>query len=53
MIDDVLTERISGQASLQLQHPEKRNIALVHDSEWEGTVAGYLRIMLAKVGPRT
>lgn len=41
MIDDALTERISGHASLQLQHAEKRNIALVHDSEWEGTVAGY------------
>src|SRR5262249_31315015 len=41
MIDDALTERMSGEASLQLQHPEKRNIALVHDSPWEGTTAGY------------
>src|SRR5262245_39775543 len=41
MIDDALTERMSGQASLQLQHPEKRAIALIHDSPWEGTVTGY------------
>ncbi len=41
MIDDALTERMSGQASLRLQHPEKRNIALIHDSAWEGTAAGY------------
>jgi hypothetical protein len=41
MIDDALTDQISGQASLQLQHPEKRNIALIHDSPWEGTTAGY------------
>ena len=41
MIDDALTERITGQISLRLQHPEKRNIALVHDADWEGTTAGY------------
>jgi hypothetical protein len=41
LIDDALTGRLSGQASLRLQHPEKRNIALIHDSAWEGTVAGY------------
>ena len=41
MIDHALTEKMLGQVSLQLQRPEKQNIALVHDAPWEGTMAGY------------
>lgn len=41
LIDDALVERISGEASLRLQHPEKRNVAVLHDAAWEGTTAGY------------
>lgn len=41
LIDDALFEKVSGQAALRLQHPEKRNIAFIHDDPWEGTVSGY------------
>ena len=40
-VDDALIERISGDARLQLHHPEPREIALVHDAPWEGSGSGY------------
>ena len=40
-IDSVLIERFSGQAILRLHHPERREIALIHDAPWEGCGSGY------------
>ena len=40
-IDSVLVENFTGQAVLRLHHPERREIALVHDAPWEGNGCGY------------
>lgn len=40
-VDDHLIESISGDARLQLHHPQPREIAIVHDEPWEGTASGY------------
>lgn len=40
-VDGRLVERLSGSASLRLQHPEPREVALVHDAPWEGSGSGY------------
>jgi hypothetical protein len=40
-IDGVLIEKITGQAGLRLHHPERREIAMVHDALWEGSGCGY------------
>ncbi len=40
-LDDVLIERLDGQAARQLHHPQPKALALVHDAPWEGTGSGY------------
>jgi hypothetical protein len=40
-LDRDLAERFSGGARLRLHHPERREIALVHDAPWEGSGTGY------------
>lgn len=35
-VDDVLIERLTGQAQLRLHHPEPKEIAIVDDAPWEG-----------------
>ncbi|MEN6609161.1 MAG: hypothetical protein ABFD60_18070 [Bryobacteraceae bacterium] len=40
-IDDYLVERFTGGAQLRLHHPERREIAIVHDAPWEGCGTGY------------
>lgn len=41
MVDDFLIDRLEGGASFQLQHPVPREIALVHDQPWEGSMCDY------------
>ncbi|MBI1357966.1 MAG: hypothetical protein GC160_26815 [Acidobacteria bacterium] len=41
LIDDFLIERFEGDCRLRLHHPERREIALVHDEPWEGSGSGY------------
>lgn len=40
-VDDFLIERLDGQATLELHHPQPQDMALVHDAPWEGTGSGY------------
>lgn len=40
-VDDYLVDRLEGKASLQLHHPEAKEIVLVHDAPWEGSGSGY------------
>ena len=40
-VDDFLIERLSGKAAPRLNHPEPREIVLVHDAPWEGSGSGY------------
>jgi hypothetical protein len=40
-LDHELIQTLSGQAELRLHHPERREIALVHDAPWEGNGCGY------------
>lgn len=40
-VDRVLIEKFTGQAELRLHHPERREIALIHDAPWEGSGCGY------------
>ncbi len=40
-VDDHLIEKLTGEARLELRHPQPREIVLVHDEPWEGTGSGY------------
>jgi hypothetical protein len=40
-VDDLLIERCTGKATLELHHPQPQELALVHDAPWEGTGSGY------------
>ena len=40
-VDQFLIDRLAGKAEQRLHHPVAREIALVHDSPWEGTGSGY------------
>jgi hypothetical protein len=40
-IDDYLIERLSGKAQQRLEHPQPRDLALLHDAPWEGSGCGY------------
>jgi hypothetical protein len=40
-VDDLLVERLDGQATIELHHPEPQEMAVIHDSPWEGTGSGY------------
>lgn len=39
-VDDYLIDQLDG-ASLELQHPEPREVVLVHDKPWEGNTSAY------------
>jgi hypothetical protein len=39
-VDEFLIDRIDG-ARLQLHHPVPREVAVVHDTDWEGNTSGY------------
>lgn len=41
MVDDFLIDSLSGKAQWVLHHPEAKEIALEHDSPWEGSGTGY------------
>ena len=41
MVDDYLIERISGGAKLELHHPVPREVVIVHDKPWEGSMCDY------------
>ena len=41
LIDDFLVESFGGACRLRMHHPERREIALVHDEPWEGSGSGY------------
>jgi len=38
-VDGQLVEQLSGQAKLQLHHPEPQEIVLTHDEPWEGSLS--------------
>jgi hypothetical protein len=40
-VDELLIDRLGGDAAVRLHHPEPREIALVHDAPWEGSGSGY------------
>lgn len=40
-IDQALIDKLDGGATQRLHHPVPREIALVHDEDWEGTGSGY------------
>jgi len=39
-VDDYLIDRMDG-AGLQLHHPTPREVAVVHDTDWEGNTSAY------------
>ena len=41
LVDDFLTEKLSGEARLQLHPPVPREIVLKTDAPWEGNACGY------------
>jgi hypothetical protein len=40
-VDDVLIDRLAGDARRVLHHPQPQEIVLVHDEPWEGAGCGY------------
>ncbi|MDA1052971.1 MAG: hypothetical protein O3C40_21165 [Planctomycetota bacterium] len=40
-VDDLLIDKLSGEAELRLHHPTPREVAIVHDAPWEGSGSGY------------
>ena len=40
-VDAALIESLTGQARLELHHPEAREVVLDHNAAWEGTGSGY------------
>ncbi|HVK18409.1 MAG TPA: hypothetical protein VM533_15845 [Fimbriiglobus sp.] len=40
-VDDTLIDRLGGKATLRLHHPQPKEVALVHDTPWEGSGSGY------------
>jgi len=43
-VDDRLVERLAGQASLRLHHPEPRELALETSEPWEGNATNYVTV---------
>lgn len=41
MVDDYLLASMSGGAAFSLHHPEPREVAIVHDKPWEGSMCDY------------
>ena len=48
MIDDFLVDRMVGRASHRLHHPVRREIAIVHDADWEGNGGNYHTVFYDK-----
>jgi hypothetical protein len=44
-VDELLIDRLEGEARRVLQHPVPREIALVCDKPWEGNGLGYVTVM--------
>lgn len=40
-VDDHLVEELSGSATLELNRPTRRNVAIAHDEPWEGNACLY------------
>ena len=40
-VDRSLVESVSGDARLELHHPQARELVIEHDQPWEGTGSGY------------
>lgn len=40
-VDDYLIDRLIGGATLQLHHPEPKEVVVTHDAPWEGNGCGY------------
>ena len=40
-VDKHLIAEMKGEAALRLNHPVRREIAMVHDEPWEGSACGY------------
>ena len=40
-VDDALVEKLTGKAELRLHQPAPQEIAITHDSPWEGSASGY------------
>jgi hypothetical protein len=40
-VDDFLIDKLSDGAALRLHHPTPQDVAIVHDSPWEGSGSGY------------
>lgn len=51
-IDDYLIERLSGKAEQRLEHPQPRELALLHDAPWEGSGCGYHSVFYDRDGDR-
>ena len=43
-VDNYLIEAISGDASLKLHSPQRKEVALVFDQPWEGNTCGYVTV---------
>lgn len=41
MADDYLIDSMAGAATLRLHHPVPREVAIVHDQPWEGSMCDY------------
>ena len=44
-VDDYLIDKFGGRAELRLHHPKPKEIALFHNSPWEGNGCGYHTII--------
>lgn len=45
-VDNFIIDKLSGKADVKLHHPVVKNVALVHNEEWEGNTSGYHSIFL-------
>ena len=41
LVDEYLVDKLSGEARLHLHQPERREIVLRTDKDWEGNACGY------------
>lgn len=40
-LDEMLIDKLLGQAERRLHHPELKDVAIVHNEPWEGNTSGY------------
>jgi len=43
-VDDLLTDRIAGEAELELHHPVRREIVFRTDAQWEGNASAFCSV---------